>query len=167
MEPTIRALTADDWRMLRDLRLRALEDSPDSFRPTFEESSTLPEEYWRGWAAGRPGALQAWAAFRGALPAGIVSATMRDGAGKFGALWVAPDERGEGLGRRLVETACEWLEACGASRIELDVTEGNPAAALYERLGFVATGDRKPLRDGSPLFEATMARETPLRPGNA
>jgi ribosomal protein S18 acetylase RimI-like enzyme len=92
---------------------------------------------------------------------------MRDGVGKFGALWVAPGERGSGLGRRLVETACAWIEACGASRVELDVTEGNPAAALYERLGFVATGQRRPLRAGSPLFEATMARAPVLKPGNA
>jgi GNAT superfamily N-acetyltransferase len=80
------------------------------------------------------------------------------GCGHFGALWVAPELRGTGLGTRLIDTSCAWLESLGCPAIELHVTDGNSAEHLYQRLGFTRTGGRHPLRDGSPLLEVTMSR---------
>jgi len=52
-------------------------------------------------------------------------------------VYVDEAARGSGLGRALVEAACERARARGCKRIELDVDEGNAAArALYESLGF-------------------------------
>jgi ribosomal protein S18 acetylase RimI-like enzyme len=157
----IRAATQVDWEILRDLRRAALQDSPDSFGPTFEMARTLVEEDWRSWAAGRAGMSQAFIAFEGARPVGLVSGGRNPGQGTahWGALWVAPSARKVGLGKQLAETVCAWLEAAGATHIELEVTDGNPAERLYESLGFVRTGASKPLRDGSELREVTMARD--------
>lgn len=163
--PAIRPLLEDDWARLRELRLQALEDAPDSFGPTLESALAQDERYWRGWARGRPGRLQAWAAFAGDKTVGLVSGGIpgEPSVGHWGALWVAPEARGQGVARRLVETVCAWLEAQGCTRIELEVTDGNPAEHLYRSLGFERTGARKPLREGSPLFEVTMARDVPTR----
>ena len=156
----------EDWATLRDLRLQALSDSPDSFGPTTEMALGQPESYWRGWAAGRAGRLQAWAAYRGPEAVGWISGGIpHAGTGHLGALWVAPSARNAGLAARLLETAAEWCAQSGCTRVEFEVTDGNPAEKLYERLGYRRTGASQPLREGSPLFEVTMARDVP-RPGS-
>jgi GNAT superfamily N-acetyltransferase len=58
-------------------------------------------------------------------------------------LFVVESQRRGGLGEALVATAIERARARGCGRIELDVSQQNPAAwALYERMGFSA--DYKP-----------------------
>jgi GNAT superfamily N-acetyltransferase len=163
--PSLRPLDEDDWLVLRELRLRALEDSPDSFGPTLASTVEQPESYWRAWAKGR-GRLQTFGAWSEGEPVALISAGIRDGVGHLAALWVAPEARGGGLAVDLMNAACAWLLARGCTRIELEVTEGNPASQIYKRLGFEFTGAKQPLREGSPLFEATMARET-ATPGTA
>jgi GNAT superfamily N-acetyltransferase len=162
---TIRPLAERDWPIVRDLRLRALADSPDAYGPTLQQDLEKPETYWREWAAGRPGTFQAFAAFEGDHPVGLVSGMRRaDGSGKFGAVWADPSTRGKGIGRALVETICDFLTAAGCTRIELDVTDGNPAEHLYLALGFTRTGDSHPLREGSDLRGVTMAKDVALSP---
>ncbi len=108
-ELQILPLTEDDWETLKALRLAALADAPDSFGPTVESAREQPESYWRGWARSRAGRLQAWAAFRGREPVGLISAGVpHEAVGHLGALWVAPAERGAGLAARLLEVAAAW-----------------------------------------------------------
>lgn len=62
-------------------------------------------------------------------------------------LYVSADARGAGLGRVLVHAAADRARARGCARVELDVSEANPAAlALYEAAGF-ATGKDPGTRD--------------------
>ncbi|HET7601133.1 MAG TPA: GNAT family N-acetyltransferase [Gemmatimonadales bacterium] len=52
-------------------------------------------------------------------------------------LYVAPEFRRTGLGRRLVEAACAHAAETGAAAVELMTAHGNrEAQALYEALGF-------------------------------
>jgi ribosomal protein S18 acetylase RimI-like enzyme len=52
-------------------------------------------------------------------------------------LYVAPDRRGEGHGRALLEAAIELARERGAENIELNTSEDDTAAlALYESAGF-------------------------------
>jgi putative acetyltransferase len=52
-------------------------------------------------------------------------------------MYLRPEQRGRGLGRRLLETALAEARASGAKRVKLDTTERMEAArALYERYGF-------------------------------
>jgi len=62
-------------------------------------------------------------------------------------LYVADKARRSGLGRALVRAAAGRARERGCARVELDVSESNPAAlALYEDLGF-ATGKDPGSRD--------------------
>jgi ribosomal protein S18 acetylase RimI-like enzyme len=52
-------------------------------------------------------------------------------------LYVAPERRGEGLGRALLEAAIELARERGAVNIDLNTSEDDTAAlALYESAGF-------------------------------
>jgi ribosomal protein S18 acetylase RimI-like enzyme len=65
---------------------------------------------------------------------GICIATHYGECGFVGELIVAPDMRGHGIGRQLLERAIEYLRGRGARNILL---EGDPPAVpLYERAGF-------------------------------
>jgi ribosomal protein S18 acetylase RimI-like enzyme len=52
-------------------------------------------------------------------------------------LYVAPDRRGEGLGRELLDAAIQLARERGATHLELNTSEDDTAAlALYESAGF-------------------------------
>jgi ribosomal protein S18 acetylase RimI-like enzyme len=68
-------------------------------------------------------------------------------------LYVADAGRGRGVGRALVELACERARLRGAARIELDTNETNTTAiALYESLGFSATSKAHGSATGRDIF---------------
>jgi GNAT superfamily N-acetyltransferase len=58
-------------------------------------------------------------------------------------LYVLPSQRGQGLGRQLVEAALDWCRARGCALVLVTVTsEGEAAHRLsrfYDKLGFVDT----------------------------
>lgn len=75
-----------------------------------------------------------------------------------------PDWRGQGIGRRLIETAIAEAWRRGFERIELTVNEGNePAQRLYLAVGFVVEGrGRKAARFGATYLDViAMARLAP------
>jgi ribosomal-protein-alanine N-acetyltransferase len=56
---------------------------------------------------------------------------------------VTPAQRGNGMGRALLQTACEDARLRGAEEIFLEVRENNDAAlALYRQSGFLEIGRR-------------------------
>jgi ribosomal protein S18 acetylase RimI-like enzyme len=72
-------------------------------------------------------------------------------------MWVAPEFRGKGLGRKLLRAAVEWARARKASCVDLRVTCTNtPAMHLYASEGFEPSGQSEPLRPGSSLLAQPM-----------
>jgi ribosomal protein S18 acetylase RimI-like enzyme len=58
-------------------------------------------------------------------------------------LYVTPEQRGQGLGRALMEAAIELARSSGATYMDLGTGEDDVAAsALYESLGFDNRGGR-------------------------
>ena len=56
MTVEVRRLRDGEAAQLRELRLRALRESPAAFAATFEEGRAEPAERWADWtSAGRPG----------------------------------------------------------------------------------------------------------------
>ncbi|MGZ4130546.1 MAG: N-acetyltransferase family protein [Actinomycetota bacterium] len=163
----IRRILADEWGELRELRLRALVEAPDAFGSAYEAESNDPEETWREWAAegADGGSCFVAIALDGERWIGMaMGAPHRDHPGEAGlfAMWVDPADRGEGIGRRLVSDVIAWADAAGFPALRLRVTTTNEAAThLYETCGFVDTGGRAPLRDGSDVIAVSMILTRP------
>jgi GNAT superfamily N-acetyltransferase len=141
----VRRATAEDWQCLRDLRLRALEESPDAFLATIAEAQARSDEDWRDWSSGSDGVIFVDEAF-GGMAGGFVT---DDGDAMLWGMWVAPERRGSGLAEALARAVVEWAREQGVPRVVLWVVIGNvPAERFYERLGFRPTGVTAKLRNG-------------------
>jgi GNAT superfamily N-acetyltransferase len=140
-------IVEQDWPRLRDVRLRALAEDPAAFIETHANASAFPDERWRERAT--PGERQGSFGFeRDGRFDGLVSCFVADVPATvlLVAMWVAPELRGTGAARELVESVLEWGRTHGAARVCLSVEGDNPRAArLYEKCGFVETADPPPL----------------------
>lgn len=137
----IRRLLAADAEGYRSIRLAALADAPEAFgsdvatesaSPVDAFANTLRSGYVAGAFAGER--LVAIAGFR---------ALEREKTRHRGDIWgvyVAPDARGTGIGRRLMEHVLDYART-QVLQVHLAVTASNAAAvALYEHLGFIRYG---------------------------
>jgi ribosomal protein S18 acetylase RimI-like enzyme len=71
-------------------------------------------------------------------PVGYGMTVIERGMAELGAIILAPEARGRGLGRALVAGLMRFAWENGAGRAYLQVEQGNaPAIALYDSLGFV------------------------------
>ncbi len=137
----VRRVPSDNWRVVREIRLAALKDTPDWFRATYDEEVDQSEEWWRGF-------IEAGAWFIGYerdVPVGIAAAIrdaeLEESDRRLISMWVVPAARNRGIGAELVNAATDWAREDGAKEPQLEVTETNDAAMrLYERCGFRATG---------------------------
>jgi GNAT superfamily N-acetyltransferase len=162
MAPEIRRVAPDEWSEYRDIRLAALRDAPDAFGSTYAESAARPEEWWiertRLSAASDEQAI--FLAWDGGTAVGLAG-TFFDGPDwVVVAMWVAPEQRGAGLGRLLLDAVVDFQRAQGATESVLGVVDGNDdARALYERYGFRDNGVANPLREGELLIVREMRLE--------
>jgi GNAT superfamily N-acetyltransferase len=140
----IRRVEEADWQRLRDVRLRALAQDPTAFLETHANASSFPDERWRQRAT--PSDSQASFAFeRGGGFDGLVSCFVADEPSTvfLVAMWVAPELRGTGAARELVDSVIDWARGQGARRVCLSVEGDNPRAArLYEKCGFAEVVDQ-------------------------
>jgi GNAT superfamily N-acetyltransferase len=160
--PTIRTFAAHEWPTYRDLRLRALAESPEAFGRTLAEEEGRPERSWIERLAN--GAASEFelplVADLDGTPAGLAwghrDADAPETAHVF-QMWVAPEFRRLGAARMLLEAIIEWASDSGVRTLLLAVTCGNVSArTLYERKGFVPAGEPEPLRPESELFSQRM-----------
>lgn len=147
-EVDVRLVGGNDWQLWAEIRLRALRDSPTAFGSTYDREAGFTEADWRGRLGGEGPAVLAL--HEGSAVGMAAGYSDLPGWLHVVAMWVDPAWRGQGLGRRLLDAVVVWAGERGL-RCHLDVTLGNDAARrLYERYGFVATGETEPLRAGSP-----------------
>jgi [ribosomal protein S18]-alanine N-acetyltransferase len=77
-------------------------------------------------------------------------------------LAVAPRKRRRGIGRMLLDNFLQHAREAGASRIHLEVREGNPAVIMYRSAGFRLVGRRPKYyrgRFGGEFNALTLRRE--------
>ena len=153
----ISVITKDDWSVYKSLRLRSLQESPDSFGSTYENELYFSDEEWlsRLNVVGRERNVLPLIAEVNGNPSGVAWALVHDVDTKTAyvyQMWVAPEARGTGIGRALLKHIITWAESASLDRVTLAVTTTNSAAlGLYESLGFVPHGDVEALRLGSVL----------------
>lgn len=154
-EAIIRRLDPDEWERFREIRLAALLDAPTAFGSTYAQSVKYTEHIWRS----RLTTATMFAAERDGQLTGIAGglAAENQGTAALISMWVAPDARGEGLGEQLVNAVIDWARETGHERLKLWVTVGNGSAErLYQRCGFIDTGEIEPIDNGSCLSEKSM-----------
>ena len=142
----IKRITPESALVFKEVRLRALRESPTAFSSTYERESQFPDEEWvsRAQRWGGQGTDTIFLAFDGGAACGIIGSYAEPGdrrRGQVVSMWVDPAYRRAGVGKALVDAVVDWNRLLGMREIALMVTSVNSGAiAFYERLGFAKTG---------------------------
>jgi RimJ/RimL family protein N-acetyltransferase len=138
----IRRLDSSDAAAYQTLRLRALRESPTAFGSSYEEECDTPIEVIAGFLAAGSNRDTFGALIKeqlvGMIGIGRESGRKERHKGFIRSMYVAPDHRGKGVGRRLLSEALAFAESTPElQQVTLAVTAGNVAAiTLYESMGF-------------------------------
>jgi GNAT superfamily N-acetyltransferase len=157
-EITVRVLDVSEWSLYRDLRLRALAESPSSFTATLAEEADRDEQFWRD----RMTRSHRLLAERGPTPQGIVSIgpyKEDPSAAEVFGLYVVPEARGTGVSWRLVEAAAALAIQQAYRQLYYWVgTDNGRAVGFAQNFGFRGTDYRRPSRssDLEPGEEIAM-----------
>lgn len=162
----VRRVRPDEVAEFKAIRLRALADSPDAFGQTLAHAQAMPESLWiervTNGAAGEVSVIlvavdritEEWL--------GMTGSYFEDGEPEIAnvvSVWVAPEARRRGVGRRLQAAAYAWAVFRGAREQRLWVTATNEAARnLYLAEGFTLTGTTQPHPAKPELSELEMVR---------
>ncbi len=168
VDTQIRRLGADDAELFRDIRLEALRCDADAFGSTLAAESVKP----LSWFAERLGASHVLGALRAGKLIGIAVFIVHQSPkmahkGVLVGMYVRPEARRTGVGRRLVEAIIDTARR-HVELVQLTVVMGNePARRLYAGLGFVEYGlEKRALKHGDRYFdEILMAKDLTQRQG--
>ena len=153
-----------DAASLRAVRLRALGDAPAAFASTRDTEARHPGSHWHELAmhSELADAAVVFVARRDRRWVGMAAGRWFDrdqGIAHLWGMWVDPAVRRRGLGERLVAEVHGWAASRGARVLRLGVIEGAAGAVeFYERLGFVRTGESKPLLRDETVTAFFLAR---------
>jgi GNAT superfamily N-acetyltransferase len=160
--PNIRRFAPHEWATYKDLRLRALADSPEAFGRTLAEEQDRSDADWSnrlGTGANSNWDLPLVAEVNGkpvGLAWGRIGESNPDVANLY-QMWVAPSHRRLGTGKMLLDAVIAWARAKNASYLDLGVTyRDSPAMRLYRRAGFEPVGQPQAFRPGSGLSGQMM-----------
>lgn len=168
MRPTaeqtnIRKISAADWKLLKQVRLQALQDSPRAFASSYDKEEAFTEQQWQSILQHD---LQWFMAFDNSEPIATVAARSGPGIAPderyVESMWVNPRYRRTGVARRLIAALEETVRSEGAQVLLLWVLDGNEIARnSYLKLGFTSTGDRQRLEKYPNRIEERMSRPIP------
>lgn len=130
--------TADDWRDLRAVRLRALWESPDAFGRTWAQDAKLPPEQWAVHAT------TAFLAWGGPALIGMSRYWLQPklNRGLVVGMWVAPEWRGSSTATGLLTAARDEIRHAGLQPMLWCNADNRRAMNFYHREGFIETGRR-------------------------
>jgi GNAT superfamily N-acetyltransferase len=159
----VRAPEPAEWALWRELRLRALRDAPDAFLESIAQAEAYDEAVWRSRIAPTPTRDAVVAIADDGTWAGQMVVLLDADPPTLVAVFVDSAYRGDGTAALLLDAVVERAIAASATRLRLQVTEGNDRARrFYERRGFVATGDIE-LSPGRELPEHEMVLDLGAR----
>ncbi|WP_432944625.1 GNAT family N-acetyltransferase [Kribbella sp. CA-253562] len=151
----VEVLTDDDWKLLRDLRLRALDESPGAFLSKADATRAGDEAYWHERCA-----RDTWVIARIGQEVVGMACSVQDpdhssDARHVESVWVEPAHRRKGVLRAMLRHLVE--SEPGVHSWFVWVLDGNELARdVYERLGFRSTGERQTLAGAVERSEARM-----------
>jgi len=160
---TLERISPENVVAFKNTRLRALDDSPTAFGSTYAKEVKLSDADWHqrsiDWTSHRS---VGYLAMDGETPCGIGAAFLDEKnpeRAHLVSMWVAPAQRGKGVGFTLVSGVRAWAKDQGARTLRLSVTNNNERAIeFYRRTGFSMTGKTEPYPNDPALFEYEMSQ---------
>jgi RimJ/RimL family protein N-acetyltransferase len=141
-------LTSDNWQLLKDMRLKALQTDPLAFGRTYEEESQLSDEDWKDKLTD-PDSEWFFSKKDGKYiaMAGVIFAKRKiiQHRAEINGVFVEPAYRRQGIGEDLVRCILAKLKANSkTAKVELNVRAPQESAIkMYEKLGFRTIGVHK------------------------
>ncbi|MBU0975424.1 MAG: GNAT family N-acetyltransferase [Patescibacteria group bacterium] len=162
MEYSVVELTPDDWHRYRDIRLEALEHDPQAFGSSVAREAAFDEVKWRSRLQPYSAEHRQWAVFvedkTGKLIASAGAYVSEDGVAEIVGVYVTEDARGQGLASVLMSELIERIKnsnVVGTLRLSVN-KEQSAAVALYQKSGFVITGEKKEMLGGEEKVVVIM-----------
>ena len=156
-------ITTRNALLFKDVRLRALQDSPTAFSSTYAEESLLTDTDWvkraAQWNSEKSiGYLAMDARISCGIASGLLDQVDATRAHLL-SMWVAPTHRRQGVGRTLVEAIVTWARTQNLRTLLLLVTSNNEGAIkFYRQLGFTLTGRTEPYANDLALLNYEMSQ---------
>jgi ribosomal protein S18 acetylase RimI-like enzyme len=142
-----------DWRVVRDLRLRALRDDGRAFAADLRSEAARGERDWHALVDAATWVV----AVAGGHAIGMARAVGGKGWRHIESVWVDPGHRRRGVASRMLGAMLELERAHGERQLRIWVLHGNHEARMFYRgLGFVPTGELKPLPENPERTEERM-----------
>ena len=141
-ELVTRRIEAEEFALLRTVRLAAIADAPEMFLQTLEEARRLTDDDWRSrsqrFATAADGVC--FLAERAGQTVGMIYGFVddeHDHVARIGGMWVAPRVRRAGIGAALLSRVCEWAKQGGRNELRFHVFHaGDGAQRFYRSRGF-------------------------------
>lgn len=155
--------------LIRPYRAEDLESVLACFRHSVRELARrdYSPEQTAAWAPAELDAdawakrLAAAATFVAEVGESVVGFVRVEPRGHIDLLYVAPGRERRGIGRALLETACEWAWNEGAEQLDSDVSI--TARALFEACGFIVEREQIVERRGQRLRNFRMTKHAPRK----
>jgi ribosomal protein S18 acetylase RimI-like enzyme len=152
----IRRAEPEDWEVVRDIRLRMLREEPDAYASEYRTEARFEPDLWKQ----RLVTAASYLAFDDdqALVGIATGLEPGDGDTYVVGMYVAPEARGSGCARQLLDAIAELAIRRHAKRLVLEVAESNVRATRsYRSYGFVETGRRRTLERDPSITEIEFA----------
>jgi GNAT superfamily N-acetyltransferase len=156
-------LEATDWMRLRNLRIKAIAETPRWISGNLEDETDYPESHWIEWAT-----IESWCVVKTDSHDVGVMEVQSTQAGEpirrsdcwIHNCWIEPSVRGLGVPRLMIAWLDDLCEIRGWSKQGLGVwPENTHAIRAYEKLGFAIEGVPRPtMRNPKQMF-VPMFRE--------
>jgi GNAT superfamily N-acetyltransferase len=171
---TLHRPAEEDWQLVRDLRIRAIEDFPLAFLESLDAVRALDDEGWRARVRRnlQPQNVQFVAIDDAGRWIGSMTCFVTDGPPPYlgrpaggppranlVGVFVDPDWRGDGgVTTALLDAIGRWVrDDRGLAEVYLHVSQANPRAQrAYEKRGWVPTGVIEQIPDDPANLEVEM-----------
>jgi len=156
-----RRARAEEWPAVRELRLRALADTPEAFEITLAQAEQSADADWRRRVAPSDERVTVVEEDENGDLVGM-AVGIYDPAARvtyLAGMFVEREKRGSGVGQELVSAIESWARELDATRVELEVNpELTPAVRLYERCGYGRTGRSRALSSRPAVSVIEMSK---------
>lgn len=162
---TVRRVSPTDWRLIKDVRLEMLADSPAAYVTTLAEAEAHPDSVWIDRAqVGSESTVQAtYLGMVGSDVSAMGVGLRRDQDGTdvlvIVSVYVTARHRGSGIADDLMAAIESWGSSWGAPIATLWVNEKNSRAkSFYTRRGYDSTPDRIRMDPQTDQYEIRLEK---------